>query len=197
VKTTVSIWNLAAIAALLSLPAEAREFEVTVTVGGVCALPAGVLETALNTTTELFAPLGVKLSFTPAEREQPGADAIWLHLMRRAPREAGLLVLGAAIMATQPPAAVVFCDRVLAFAQPHNSHDTGVVLGYAIAHELGHILRNEPGHGGNGVMKAAWGSADIVRMLQHALAFSKQDRAYIQAGLAAREQTRRMIARAR
>jgi len=195
VKTNAWIRNLAAIAVLLPSSAPAREFEVTVTVRGACALPARVVERALETATELFVPMGVRLRFAPIEREQPGADAIWLHLMRRAPREAGPPVLGAAMMAGKEPAALVFCDRVMAFAQPCSSSDTGVLLGYAIAHELGHILRNEPGHCGTGVMKATWGHTDIVRMLQRAMAFNNQDRALIQAGLAAREQTQRMAAR--
>jgi hypothetical protein len=197
VKTAAWIRNLAAIAILLPSPAPAREFEVTVTVGGVCTLPAGALDRALKTATELFVPTGVKLRFAAIEQEQPGADAIWLRLMARAPRHAGPRVLGAAMMASRPPAALVFCDRIMEFAQPGNSKDTGVLLGYAISHELGHILRNEPGHCGFGVMKATWRHTDIVLMLQGVMAFSNQDRAHIQAGLTAREQTRRMTARAK
>jgi hypothetical protein len=188
--------NLTAIALLMPSSAPAKAFEVTVIVANRCAQP-GVVHAALNTATELFAPAGVILRFTTIERGRDAADAIWLRLMNRVPREVGPRVLGAAIMDRQPRAALVFCDRVMEFAGGYDSNDIGVLLGYAIAHELGHLLRNEPGHCGTGVMQAIWRHTDIVVMLQRIMAFSREDRARIQAGLAAREQTPGMTARAK
>jgi len=100
-------------------------------------------------------------------------------------------------MDRQPRAALVFCDRIVEFARGYSSNDSGVLLGYAIAHELGHLLRHEPGHCGTGVMKATWRHKDIVLMLQGIMAFTKEDRAHIQAGLTARDQTLSIMARAK
>jgi hypothetical protein len=197
VKTTVWMLHLAAIAVLPTSPAPANAFEVTVIVVNGCTQPAGVVPGALKTAAELLAPTGVILRFTTIERGRDAADAIWLRLMNRAPREMGQRVLGAAIMNEQPRAALVFCDRVMEFAHPYDSTDTGVLLGYAISHELGHLLRNKPGHCRMGVMKAIWRQTDIVLMLQRVMAFSSEDRADIQAGLAARDQTPRITARAK
>jgi hypothetical protein len=121
VKTAEWMMNLAAIAVVLPSPTPSRAFEVTVTVADVCTLPAGVVDGALKTATELFAPSGVKLRFTTIDREEDAADAIWLRLMNRAPRKVGQRVLGAAMMDRQPRAVLVFCDRVREFAQTVNN----------------------------------------------------------------------------
>jgi hypothetical protein len=197
VKTTAWLLNVAAFVVLAPSPAPARVFEVTVNVADGCAVPAGVTNLALKTATELFAASGVKLRVMTKKTLGADDDAIWLRLMNRAPREVGKRVLGAAILDRQPRAALVFCDRVMEFAETSESNRIGILLGYAIAHELGHLLRNEPGHSVTGVMRGHWKQPDIILMLQGAIAFSSEDRAQIQARLTAKEQTRRLAARAK
>jgi hypothetical protein len=197
VNTSVWLLNLIAFAVLVPSPASARVFEVTVNFVGDCAVPASETNLALKTATGLFVATGVELRFVKTKTWDAGDDAIWLRLMNRAPRDLAKQVLGVAILDRQPRAALVFCDRVMEFAYCYESKDIGVVLGYAIAHELGHVLRNEPGHSNTGVMTANWKHTDIVLMLQHTIAFSREDRAQIQARLTAQEQTRHLTARAK
>jgi hypothetical protein len=197
VNTSGWLLNLTAFAVLIPSPASAREFEVTVNFAENCAVPAGNRNLALKTATELFVPTGVKIRFMTSKNWDGSDDAIWVRLIKRAPREVGERVLGAAIMDRQPRAALVFCDRVMEFTDIPQWKDTGILLGYAIAHELGHLLRNEPGHSVTGIMKANWKRTDIVPMLQRALAFSSEDRAQIQIGLAAQDRTRHLAARAK
>lgn len=42
----------------------------------------------------------------------------------------------------------------------HSSLTEGALLGYAVAHEIGHVLLSTGGHENFGVMKARWGFFD-------------------------------------
>src|SRR5215475_10072784 len=99
---TLWIFNLSAFALMPFTSAPARQFEVTVIVRNSCALPHGVLDEAMTTAADLFAPMGVKLRFSTDEPEEDGRNAIWLRLMQRAPHEAGMNTLGVAIIDRLP-----------------------------------------------------------------------------------------------
>jgi hypothetical protein len=79
----------------------------------------------------------------------------------------------------------VFLDRVWALAnqpilQPR-------VLGYVLAHEIGHVLRGTNAHTWTGVMKAHWNDADCRAMRARRLAFADEDVEAIRARLANKE----------
>jgi hypothetical protein len=67
--------------------------------------------------------------------------------------------------------ATVFTDRTHAVAQqfglPH-----GLLLGYTIAHEVGHLLLDQAGHSASGVMRAQWSRGDYEAMLRRWLTFA-------------------------
>jgi hypothetical protein len=48
-----------------------------------------------------------------------------------------------------------YLQAIQSFSEEHHS-DRGVLLGFVIAHEIGHLLLG-PGHTPDGVMQAAWG----------------------------------------
>ena len=52
--------------------------------------------------------------------------------------------------------------------------DLDRVLGYVIAHELGHLLLG-PGHAAQGVMRAEWDLRDLQAISQHRLQFSSAE----------------------
>ena len=52
--------------------------------------------------------------------------------------------------------------------------DAAVLLGFVIAHELGHLLLG-PGHSPEGLMQAAWGEKQIEALRQRRLKFSPED----------------------
>ena len=64
--------------------------------------------------------------------------------------------------------------------------DTGVVLGHAIAHEVGHLLLPRGTHGPSGLMRASWRMDDMRDAGQGHLRFSAAEAAVIRARLAAR-----------
>jgi hypothetical protein len=55
-----------------------------------------------------------------------------------------------------------------------------VILGYAIAHELGHLLLRDPGHSISGIMQPQWGDEQIRQALTGRLRFTSQQAKLIQ-----------------
>ena len=64
--------------------------------------------------------------------------------------------------------------------------ETGMVLGYAIAHEFGHLFMGKQ-HTKDGVMRASWGKREVDLMGTHRVRFSADERLRIQSDLAARD----------
>lgn len=58
--------------------------------------------------------------------------------------------------------ATVFVDRIVALAR-EATVDPQVVLGRAIAHEIGHLLLNTTRHADSGLMRALWSHAELQR----------------------------------
>lgn len=52
--------------------------------------------------------------------------------------------------------------------------DQGSVLGFVVAHELGHLLLG-PGHSAEGLMRPAWGEKEFQALRKRWLRFSKSD----------------------
>jgi hypothetical protein len=93
-----------------------------------------------------------------------GTFAVQLIIRRAAARstaESGA-VMGSTIGDTHETggSAFVFHDRVLHVA---NAREQGVaiVMGYAIAHELGHLSLPYPAHAERGIMRAEWDGDDL------------------------------------
>ena len=56
--------------------------------------------------------------------------------------------------------------------------DAGALLGYVIAHELGHLLLG-PGHTADGVMRSGWNAHELKALRQHWLRFNQEECARI------------------
>lgn len=69
-------------------------------------------------------------------------------------------------------------------AQLHAA-DAGALLGFVMAHELGHLLLGA-GHPSDGVMQAAWGHREMDALRQRWLKFNKENAARIRRALEAR-----------
>ncbi len=79
----------------------------------------------------------------------------------------------------------VLMERVL---QHRSEGQDGVVLGYVMAHEIGHVLEGVSRHSSGGVMKAHWVNEDFAAMFKHALAFDNVDVDLIQVGISKRRE---------
>jgi hypothetical protein len=67
--------------------------------------------------------------------------------------------------------------------------DAGVLLGFVLAHELGHLILG-PGHTPVGLMQAVWGEQQIDDLRQRRLRFSREGGERIRLALKARTGTR-------
>ena len=71
----------------------------------------------------------------------------------------------------------VFFARVRAMEDVYGHLiDLGRLLGYVLAHEIGHLLLNSKAHSPEGVMIARFGEPEVLRAAQHRLIFTPSDR---------------------
>jgi hypothetical protein len=83
--------------------------------------------------------------------------------------------------------ATVFADRVARFAA-RAGIDAATLVGYAIAHEIGHLLLGTDAHAPSGLMRAAWTTSEMRRRLPRDWRFSRDDASRL-AGASARRAT--------
>jgi hypothetical protein len=101
--------------------------------------------------------------------ERPlGASEVSVRLTRlpATPNAHGMLQLGYSLVNTQAgegKLATVFVDRVEWLARPAGA-DSPTILGFAMAHEIGHLLLGTNAHAASGLMRALWSRHE----LQHA-----------------------------
>ena len=67
----------------------------------------------------------------------------------------------------------------------HHQGDSGLLLGFVMAHELGHLLLG-PGHTPEGVMQAAWGQKQMDALRQRWLRFTEKGATRIRRALESR-----------
>ncbi len=65
-----------------------------------------------------------------------------------------------------------YLPAIQASAEIHHT-DLGVLLGFVLAHELGHLLLG-PGHTAEGLMRAVWGQKEIDALRQRRLGFTSE-----------------------
>jgi hypothetical protein len=193
-KTSTITLILITVTYFLTLPVTAQErtrrnpttesdVEVKVWAAQVGYVPEDAWKVSQATVRLLFSRIGVRVRFI-TEPSEADPDVIGLLVWARAPH--GLLqsVMGSAWQGGQRGRhANVFYDRVLVFSEDPRPHETGILLGYAIAHELAHVLCTEPGHSPIGVMKARWSHKDVVLMLQGVVKFTRAERKQIYEGM--------------
>jgi len=79
----------------------------------------------------------------------------------------------------------IFADRVVALAHGAGV-ENGVVLGRAIAHEIGHLLMGSTTHSTTGLMRAHWSRVALEHEPMIAWSFSNVEASQMQHGLTAR-----------
>ena len=118
-------------------------------------------------------------------------DATWFIIRLRndnPPRSGGaasLDVMGKAFVKDHGGyLADAYFKEVQTTAQLYNG-DAGVLLGFVMAHELGHLILGA-GHTQDGVMQAAWGQKQMYALRQRWLKFSESSAERIRLALGAR-----------
>ena len=86
-----------------------------------------------------------------------------------------------------PVLASVLYDRVAAFANAGGDmNEAPVILGHAMAHEIGHLLLGPRAHSPTGIMRGQWDRAQLQRALTGRQRFTPDQSARIRAAIEAR-----------
>lgn len=196
-KAYISIWLFsacasAAIAQLTNSTAKhiRRQTQtpcISVLVINPARVPDDTLFAALDKTRRIFLGTGVRLIWlTPpvSSRQQAGftdsrpdsADTLVLRIISRPlNRTASPDALGFAVVGGDDPKyASVFRDRV--FGATHRGrYSEAMLMGHAIAHELGHLLLGTSAHTQYGLMAGRWRTNELNRAEVGLLQFSPDE----------------------
>lgn len=175
------------------------EQTVLVRVYDEAQVPVAVLHSATMETGRLFRAAGIQISWEHPFAESPddeGTDMtaasfqrpderryLVIRLMHRTPATVLPGALGYSLpFAHRGAHVLIFYDRVEALTQGVNTPDY-VVLGHAMAHELGHVLLGSTEHTSGGLMQARWTPASWRLASAGLMAFDREDVKRIRAGL--------------
>ena len=141
----------------------------------------------LRAATEILTAAGIDIQWlvctrgdAPANPPDCGSpltrDELVVRLVRvpGTPSARGSLSLGYALIDTPSASgtvATVYVDRVEWLVSGQQGHDDATVrwcdgatvLGFAVAHEVGHLLMGTTAHGQTGLMRAVWSRTDLLR----------------------------------
>jgi hypothetical protein len=143
---------------------------VTARLYNVAHVPSATSEAARAIAARTLVAGGVDITWRNCDAAEscamvPTAGELIVRLVRSpdATPAAASLVLGEAFIDTGAGAGVVatiYADRVEQMAELTET-DAVVLLGRAIAHELGHLLLATNAHSQSGLMRARWSPSDI------------------------------------
>jgi len=128
--------------------------------------------------------------YAPETPDRPGC--LTLSIVRGASPYASTEALGFVMPNRQSsPAITIFYDRIeqIEMQEVSGSASLAQILGYAIAHEIGHVLLGSTQHSVNGIMRGPWTQIEFERMAKGWLGFTTQqsavmrERAFMRAAL--------------
>jgi hypothetical protein len=185
---TLRMTILAAALTALAGWSGAERPELRLRVYDLAGMSTSNLTAALSQTALVFNAAGIDLVWQTGDASAPEA-----HLLDESPvKEPGRLlpvvvvritdgggfpaeVLGHSLPFAQSGAHIsIFCDHIRQF-QARGNIAVPKLLGYALAHELGHVLMQSGKHTARGLMRFEWGAAEFQCIEQSALKFTKSE----------------------
>jgi hypothetical protein len=185
----------ALVSALLSTVTALAGDHMNVSICNLGRVPDTVVARAETVVEAIFAPLQVELQWSDcsghgiSKVSLPAAEIIFRLLSDKpagnAPSDSAFL-MGMAFTAAgmEGDRADAYYGAIKVFAQSHHAN-VAVVLGYVVAHEIGHLLLG-PGHVEGTVMSAKWDAKELSAERRRWLTFNRPQRAAIHADLQAR-----------
>ncbi len=155
-------------------------------------LPEALVVHAQTEAETVFLSMGVQVVWARCEEEVATEEASrgqrFIIRLRadRPPKTAGqasLDALGRSYVSAPGDGylADIYYKAVQQLAKVHGTDEDGV-LGYVIAHELGHLLLG-PGHSPHGIMHAPWDTSDAIAVKQRGLKFTNREQERIRSNL--------------
>lgn len=138
------------------------------------SVPKGALRAALDVAAQTLRPADLEVSWVSCSVSSGGRcteplarGELMVRLVRsvKGAPAAGDELLGTALVdpvTRTGVLATVFVDRVERLAQASDG-DLGMLLGHAMAHEIGHLLTGRSAHALHGLMRPRWTRAEIAR----------------------------------
>lgn len=145
-------------------------------------VPEKTVAGAESVVEAIFNALRIDVAWNGCEESGSGLNII-LRLRRDGPagseRADSLDVMGMAFTAAGVAGsrADAYFGAIEGFARRHQA-DPAEVLGYVVAHELGHLLLG-PGHSAGSIMSASWNDKTLEAARQRWLTFNQSQRAAI------------------
>lgn len=173
--------------AAMACPADSRRPERKVLVRLAAPLmQPGVLEHAMVTAQGLFERAGIRLEWAWLETRavalpiaacmDRGLASIDAEIIEKAPAGRPMTALGAAQPFTSSGVRVrLFEDRFAPLVRSLHRANAGLLIGHALAHEIGHVLIGWPGHSDSGLMTGHWDRHAVGKILARRLEFSAAD----------------------
>ena len=165
--------------------ASVPDYAVTVALFNDVRVPQNALAGAQETASYIFSKSGIDIHWMLCGREDESPEELSacshpefpahldVHIVSgclRLPTSVfGISYLSPEGIGSQ---ADVFYTRIAAFRQ--NPDALSTLLGYAMAHELGHLLLGTNSHSPTGLMRADWRTRDLMGMAQGGLVFGDE-----------------------
>lgn len=161
--------------------------------------PDGVTESIISSarlqTERVFRPIRVyvvwracdtSIGFVSQARAPVLIVRLWKDKLPKTVGDTSLDVMGDAFVEGHDGGMVadVYLRAILAAAEQHYA-DPRVMLGFVVAHELGHLLLG-PSHAPGGIMQAVWGQKEFDALRQRRLRFTSKNAERIRHILAVR-----------
>jgi hypothetical protein len=166
----------------------AAQVEIAVHINNNAGLAPAQVNKAMKIAGRVFVPLGIAVRWSICDPSCTETGTLPTFIMGIAGPQLEMPVqasLGFAMLATgKGNRAAVSLPRIEDFAEA-NSVPMESVLGYSIAHELGHMITRSTEHS-SGVMRAKWDKENAMRMGQIRLEFAAKDGAAMKAALQSR-----------
>jgi len=174
---------------------------VQVRVYDAAVMPAANQTVALRAAAGVLAAAGIDVTWTLCNNETSGRSPVCdtpvgraelsVRFVRLAASVAagGQLQLGYALVDTtagEGQLATVFVDRVDWLASEAGA-EAPVVLGFAVAHEIGHLLLGTNAHAPSGLMRALWTRSELAHAKMSNWLFSPQESDRMRTSLAERK----------
>ena len=151
---------------------------ISVRIFNYATLSRKALQESLGQAGSIFRRAGVEIDWVPCRLSETevmrsgtcvsllGPAELLLRILPGGPgKPRGFRALGSSVVdpgTSSGNRASVYVDRVTGFARSVDA-DFSIVIGYAIAHELGHLLLGTIDHASFGIMCAVW-SKDAMRL---------------------------------
>jgi hypothetical protein len=158
-------------------------------------MPAADQTVALRAAAGVLAAAGIDVTWLPCGDEAvvslcdrplaPGELSVRFASLPAAPSAHGQLQLGYSLVDTRAhegTLATVYVDRVQWLAGQAGS-DSTTLLGFAVAHELGHLLLGTNAHATSGLMRALWSRGELQHAKVKDWLFSRDEGARMRASL--------------